>query len=196
MLTAPARPAHFLRLWFRFSTSTLTIVFRLVFFKLLYVGCCPFAELVPLSRLAKQPVFFLDRSLGKFKVAAALRNAGASVEVHDDHFPQDALDEQWLKLTGESGWVVLTKDKNIRFHAREKEALTAYNVRAFVLSAKALNADEMAQAFVRALPKIARAPKDSQGGFVATVTQAGAVNRGLAPYPKKFCTHARNGASR
>jgi predicted nuclease of predicted toxin-antitoxin system len=118
----------------------------------------------------------LDRSLGKFKVAAALRNAGATVEVHDDHFAQDALDEEWLKGAGESGWVVLTKDKNIRYHTREKEALTAHNVRAFVLSAKALSADEMGEAFVRALPKMARILKDNQTGFVATVTQSGAVN--------------------
>jgi predicted nuclease of predicted toxin-antitoxin system len=108
-----------------------------------------------LSRLPKPPVFFLDRSLGKFKVAAVLRNAGATVEVHDDHFPQDPPDEEWLRVAGENGCVVLTKDKNIRFHTREKEALTAYDVRAFVLSAKALIADEMGQVFVRALPKIA-----------------------------------------
>ena len=120
--------------------------------------------------------FFLDRSLGKFKVAAALRSAGAIVEVHDDHFPQDAPDEEWLRVAGENGWVVVTKDKNIRFHTREKEALIAYDVRAFVLSAKALSADEMGQAFVRALPKIARVLRDNQSGFVASVTQAGAVN--------------------
>lgn len=118
----------------------------------------------------------MDRSLGKFKVAAALRNAGATVEVHDDHFPQDALDEDWLRVAGENSWVVLTKDKNIRFHTREKEALAAYNVRAFVLSAKALSADEMGQVFVRALPKIARMLIDNETGFVATVTQAAAVN--------------------
>lgn len=118
----------------------------------------------------------MDRSLGKFKVAAALRNAGATVEVHDDHFPQDAPDEEWLRVAGENGWVALTKDKNIRFHTREKEALMAYGVRAFVLSAKALSAEEMGQVFVRALPKIARALNENRGGFVATVTQGGAVN--------------------
>lgn len=98
------------------------------------------------------------------------------MEVHDDHFPQDALDEDWLESGRRKWWVVLTKDRNIRFHTREKEALTAFNVRAFVLSAKALNADEMGQAFVRALSGIARTLRDNQAGFVATVTQSGAVN--------------------
>jgi predicted nuclease of predicted toxin-antitoxin system len=113
-----------------------------------------------------------------------LRQVGASVEVHDEHFPQDALDEVWLKAAGENGWVVLTKDKNIRFHTREKEALTANNVRAFVLTGKALNADEMAAAFVRALPQIARTLSKHQGAFVATVTVGATVNV-VWPKPQK-----------
>jgi hypothetical protein len=82
----------------------------------------------------------------------------------------------WLKAAGENGWIVLTKDKNIRFHVREKETLIAYGVRAFVLTAKALNADEMAEVFVRALPQIARTLSRHPGPFVATVTQGGSVN--------------------
>ena len=45
-------------------------------------------------------VFFVDRSLGKHIVAQALRAAGARVEVHDDHFPQDATDVEWLTCAG------------------------------------------------------------------------------------------------
>jgi hypothetical protein len=58
--------------------------------------------------------FFLDRSLGKEIVAQALRAAGADVEIHDDHFPPDAKDEDWLTEVGSLGWIVLTKDR--RFH--------------------------------------------------------------------------------
>lgn len=35
-------------------------------------------------------IFFLDRPLGKHKVAKALRAAGVRVEIHDDHFPPNA----------------------------------------------------------------------------------------------------------
>jgi hypothetical protein len=49
------------------------------------------------------PVFFVDRSLGKHVVPDALRAAGAHVEVHDDHFAQDALDEVWLPAVGQNG---------------------------------------------------------------------------------------------
>jgi len=136
-----------------------------------------------LSRLPKPPVFFLDRSLGRLKVAAALRQAGAIVEVHDDRFPQDAADDVWLKAAGENGWIVLTKDKNIRFHSREKNTLVAYGVQAFVLTAKGLNGDEMAAIFVQALPRIAKTLSKHPDAFVATVTQAGAVNV-VWPNPK------------
>src|SRR5215831_7707454 len=93
-----------------------------------------------LSKPHSPPTFFLDRSLGRLKIATALRQAGARVEVHDDLFDQGAVDEVWLQAAGEKSWVVLTKDKNIRYHAREKATLLAYGVRAFVLTAKGLNA--------------------------------------------------------
>jgi predicted nuclease of predicted toxin-antitoxin system len=109
------------------------------------------------------------------KIAAALRQAGATVEVHDDLFHQGAADEVWLQAAGEKSWVVLTKDKNIRYHAREKTTLLAYGVRAFVLTAKALNADEMAATFVKALPEIVKLLESSDGPFVATVTRQGVI---------------------
>lgn len=39
--------------------------------------------------------FFTDRDLGK-QFPALFRNAGISVEVHVDHFPDDAKDEDWI----------------------------------------------------------------------------------------------------
>lgn len=38
-------------------------------------------------------VFFLDENLGTKQVATALRLAGAVVEIHTDHFPPGADDE-------------------------------------------------------------------------------------------------------
>ena len=44
----------------------------------------------------------------------ALRAAGAQVEIHDDNFPQGALDVEWLPEVGRRGWVLLPKDREIR----------------------------------------------------------------------------------
>jgi PIN like domain len=48
-------------------------------------------------------IFSLDRSLGKHIVADALRQAGAAVEMHNDHFRQDASDVEWLRAVGPRG---------------------------------------------------------------------------------------------
>ena len=47
-----------------------------------------------------EPTLFLDRSLGKHIIADRLRSEGIKVEVHDDHLPADAPDEDWLALVG------------------------------------------------------------------------------------------------
>lgn len=46
---------------------------------------------------------FLDRSLGKHTIANALRQTGIDVQIHDDHFDQDATDEHWLCEVGRLG---------------------------------------------------------------------------------------------
>ena len=81
--------------------------------------------------------FFVDRSLGRKIIPEVLRAAGAEVRVHDEFFPQDAKDEVWLGEVGRRGWVVLTKDKHIRYRQVEIQALLAAKVRAFVLTARA-----------------------------------------------------------
>lgn len=62
----------------------------------------------PPARRLKQPVFFLDRNLGRSVVAEALREAGAHVEVHNEHFAQDERDDVWLDAVGARGWIVVT----------------------------------------------------------------------------------------
>ena len=105
-------------------------------------------------------VFFVDRSIGRKVIPAALRQAGEEVRVHDDLFPQDAKDEDWLTEVGKRGWIVLTKDTRIRYHTIEVNALRAAAVRAFVLTAKGdLSGQEMAEVFVKALPAIKKLPE-------------------------------------
>lgn len=60
-------------------------------------------------------VFFIDRSLGQKVIAGRLRQCGVQVEIHDDHFPQNDPDEDWISEVGKRGWVVLTKDDRIRY---------------------------------------------------------------------------------
>jgi hypothetical protein len=119
---------------------------------------------------------FLDRSLGKQKVAGALRAAGAEVQVHDSLFPIGTRDDEWLHEVGGRGWVVLHKDKHIRRRATELEALKKAKIAAFVLTSGNLTGDEMAIAFVKALKKIHRMARHQPRPFIAAVSRDGRVS--------------------
>jgi predicted nuclease of predicted toxin-antitoxin system len=137
------------------------------------------------SKPLDQLVFFIDRSLGRKAVATALRNAGAQAEVHDDHLPQDAKDEEWLRFVGEREWVVLTQDDRIRFHYHERTALLQAKVCAFVLTAKGLRGEENGAIIVNALPTIRRLLAKHPGPFIAKITRGADVTLLELPEHKK-----------
>jgi predicted nuclease of predicted toxin-antitoxin system len=128
------------------------------------------------SKRPDEPVFFLDRSLGKHRVATALRQSGATLHIHDDHFPPDAKDEHWLTEAGQRGWIVLTKDHRIRYRHVERLALMKAGVAAFILTSGDLQGDEMAQIFVKALPRIIRFLKSHAKPFIAKIAKDGSVS--------------------
>ena len=128
---------------------------------------------------SKQPdelVFFLDRSLGKKRVATALRQAGAILHIHDDYFPPDAKDEDWLAEAGQRGWIVLTKDHRIRYRHVERLALMKAGVAAFILTSGDLQGEEMAQIFVRALSRIKPFLQKHAKPFIAKIAKDGSVS--------------------
>jgi ribosome-associated translation inhibitor RaiA len=74
-----------------------------------------------------------------------------------------------------------TKDKMLRYRETEITALLAAKVRAFVLTSGNLRADEMAAAFIKALPRMERFLRKVKGPFVARVTRGGKTDLLLAP---------------
>lgn len=114
-------------------------------------------------------------------VADALRHAGAAVEIHDDHFRQDAHDVEWLREVGPRGWIVLTREDRIRHRFHERTALIQAGVRAFVLVRRSLSGPAMAAAFVNALPAMQRFVARHQAPFIARVAQTGNVFLLLKP---------------
>lgn len=114
---------------------------------------------------AERPEFFLDRSLGRI-TAARLREAGYVVHLIADHYPDDAIevpDEQWIAAGCANGWVLLTKDKRIRYRAKELEALQEGHL--FCLASGNLDIDGMTQAFLDVLPRIERVTGQEPVGF-------------------------------
>ncbi len=121
------------------------------------------------------PVFFLDRCLGRNVVADALKTQGYRIELHDDHFPQDQTDADWLVEVGRKGWVVLTRDRNFDKNQIELKALYNSGTASFVLTGSQMTGEQMAAAFLSAMPTILRFLKKSHRPFVARVTRGGKV---------------------
>ena len=97
------------------------------------------------SSTSKPPeplTFFLDESLDSLSVVTALREAGAAVERLTERFPKGTQDEVWLAEAGRNDWIVLTRDKRIRYRQLERLALQAAKVRAFVFTGGNVTAKE------------------------------------------------------
>jgi PIN like domain len=120
---------------------------------------------------------FVDRSVGKYHVPEALHLAGVEVRIHDDHFDPITPDEVWLAEAGQRGWVVLTKDDNIRRRQVAINAIIRNRVRTLVLPTGSLAGQEMAEIVVRALPRIRQLVIDFPPPFIAIVAHSGKVNR-------------------
>jgi len=120
-------------------------------------------------------VFFVDRCLGAHMVPDALREAGATVEVHGAHFLPDASDTDILRLVGARGWAFLSKDENVRRRPAERQALVEADVAAFILTAGRARGDVTAAAFVAALGKMQRICRTYARPVIATVSASGVV---------------------
>jgi hypothetical protein len=107
-------------------------------------------------------------------VPGALAAAGYDIRPWYDHFAGKE-DVEWLPAIGERGWVLLTKDKDIRRRPLEIEAILNARVRAFVLTATELRREEQAEIFLQAMPKIHRVCRRS-GPFIFNITRMGYLN--------------------
>ena len=129
-----------------------------------------------MSQASKIPVFFIDRCLGKHPIQEILREMGVRVEVHDDHFPQNTLDQDWIPKIGEWGWIILTKDARIARNTLERQAVARANLRMFTLASKKLSGEETAIAFREALPCMVKFIAENPAPFIAKVYKDGKVS--------------------
>lgn len=103
-----------------------------------------------------------------------LLTEGHSVRLERAEFGEGAKDVDWLPPVGRRGWILITKDKNIRKRPLEMRALLGANVRAFVLTAGNLNGQQQAETFAKALPKMLRILARTPAPFIAHVTRGSA----------------------
>jgi hypothetical protein len=122
------------------------------------------------------PVFFLDRNFGRNIAPAALRQAGFTVEVMDDHFPPDTPDDVWLKEVGKRGWFVVTLDERIRYRRLEQDAVRLSKVGMFLLVRwKGSTGQALAEALIAARAGLMRLVAKQSRPFIAKVYRDGGV---------------------
>ena len=101
---------------------------------------------------------------------------GVKHERHGQHFAPGTEDSVWLPFVGQRGWVVLTKDKRIRFNQLEKAAVRRYRVREFYFSSGNCTGMEMAEILVTALPEMVKTMQKHESLFIASVSKSGHVD--------------------
>lgn len=126
---------------------------------------------------SRQTTFFLDCCLGRHLVANTLRQAGYTVEVHHDHFPPDALDEEWLPVVGRNGWLALTKDEKISKRGIERRSVREHGVRLYALVGRRMTGGEMGDAFVRAAQRMLQAALDHRPPYIFKVYRDGKLQK-------------------
>lgn len=82
----------------------------------------------------------------------------------------------WLPFVGRQGWVLLTKDKKIRFNELKKSAIQRNRVREFYFASGNYSGAEMAEILVTALRDMARFCRRYEAPFIASISKSGHVS--------------------
>ena len=117
--------------------------------------------------------FFLDRALESYLIRDSLKQMGARVQTHRDHFVEDADDVDWLPVIAQRGWVILSKDQ---YNWLEVRAIKNAKGRAFLLVRGELQGHEQAAIISKALPEMLRILDVTTPPFIAKIYRDGRVH--------------------
>lgn len=133
---------------------------------------------------------YLDENLHNCRpILDALAQAGIHYERHGDHFPEPGIEDAvWLPYIGARGWILVTKDKGIRYNELERRALVRSGIREFCFSSGNMSAAEMSDALLKAIPAIRKMCARIEGPFIASITKSGLVH---VRYDKEGSVHTR-----
>ena len=122
-----------------------------------------------------RPTLFIDRCAWSRKLGEALDAADIPYVAHHQHFAPDSNDEDWLLAVKNNGWLIVTRDKNIRYKANEHRALMQARLLMFVLTQGGLSAEETGRILCQAYPKMARLAEHTNPPAIFSVTRSAEV---------------------
>ncbi len=124
----------------------------------------------PSDELPDLPPIFVDRCLGRGVVTRLLDVDGVEAHFHDDHLAMEADDFDWIKFTGERGWIALTHDIAIRNKGIYWDAVEEYHARLFMLRLRTnYNGEILGDITVDSLRRIQQYVRDKPPGFIASI---------------------------
>lgn len=124
-----------------------------------------------------EPTLFVDRDAWSRALGDALLGAGIRFVAHHQRFAPDTPDTEWLGVAGREGWLVLTRDQNIRRRPHELAAVKAAGVCMFVLAQGNLSAAETAGIVTGAWPRMQRAARGARRPAIFTLTRGGDMRK-------------------
>ena len=105
-----------------------------------------------------------------------MREVGADAIGLDERYPQNALDDEWLPDAGTNGWIVLSKDHEIRRNFLEIDAIMVHRVGCFLLP-RNLKKEEMVTLALSVLKRMENISRSRAVPFIYVVQRAGALER-------------------
>jgi hypothetical protein len=113
-------------------------------------------------------------------VAAELRVLGLNVEVHADHFPEantkpEESDADWIRDVTGRGWVIFTRNGNIRNNPLERRTFIECGARVFNIRNGGASAADVAKCVQRAQRRIERLLASNAGPFIVGISLSGEV---------------------
>jgi hypothetical protein len=108
-------------------------------------------------------------------VPEALRNAGRDVHHHDDRFPENAKDADWLPVVATAGWIIITRDKAIWRNRLQRQAFYAAGARVFIVTAKTLRGQDEGSLIVSKLERMEAIASATPAAFMARVNRTEVV---------------------
>ncbi len=121
-------------------------------------------------------ILFFDRTVGK-EIPIALKDhlkpPDLQIEYHQEHFPHDMPDDDWLPLVGKWGWTVIGQDYSYHLKSPEVQAIIDFKVGAFYLWGSEAPRWETMRAFARGYDNILKRAAVTPTPFVFRIEKHG-----------------------
>lgn len=120
---------------------------------------------------------YFDRNFGK-RLPNALAKLRPPVEIRwhqGQRFHQDMPDDEWMKIVGARGWVVLTQDLKFHLIEHEIEAIRQHQIRCFYFPDANVGMWNTLCTFLRVHKRLLKLASETKAPFIFRVHANGSI---------------------